>query len=233
MEKGRSQGTMACLVLGVLLLLWTALIIAVGISYQLGGLSSNTPQENASAATMMLLACTPANVVLTAIFLGLYFIRKKKEDKLEDLASYLKLYRRTPLVKVAQRLGMTEHNAERLLLKCIELGLVRGFFDRKTEEFILEESIASMREGVKCPNCGASSDTVALSGEILKCAYCGSVIPSTRPTPSPQSSMPLPPPPPPPPPPDDQRFCTYCGSPSRFIEEYQRWYCDKCSNYQP
>lgn len=36
-----------------------------------------------------------------------------------------------------------------------------------------------------------------------------------------------PPPPPPPPPPSTAMTCPTCGGPLRYIQKYQRWYCDK------
>lgn len=39
------------------------------------------------------------------------------------------------------------------------------------------------------------------------------------------------PPPPPPPPEQMAQTCPTCGSPLRYIEQYQRWYCDKEKKY--
>lgn len=40
-----------------------------------------------------------------------------------------------------------------------------------------------------------------------------------------------PPPPPPPPPPGTAMTCPTCGGPLRYIQQYQRWYCDKEQKY--
>ena len=40
-----------------------------------------------------------------------------------------------------------------------------------------------------------------------------------------------PPPPPPPPPPGTAMTCASCGSPLRYIQQYQKWYCDKEQKY--
>ncbi|MGB8780994.1 MAG: RDD family protein [Candidatus Bathyarchaeia archaeon] len=40
-----------------------------------------------------------------------------------------------------------------------------------------------------------------------------------------------PPPPPPPPPPSTAMTCASCSSPLRYIQQYQRWYCDKEQKY--
>ena len=39
------------------------------------------------------------------------------------------------------------------------------------------------------------------------------------------------PPPPPPPPPGTAMTCPTCGGPLRYIQQYQRWYCDKEQKY--
>jgi hypothetical protein len=38
-------------------------------------------------------------------------------------------------------------------------------------------------------------------------------------------------PPPPPPPPPSAQICPTCGGPLRYIQQYQRWYCDKELKY--
>jgi len=43
--------------------------------------------------------------------------------------------------------------------------------------------------------------------------------------------QPQPPPPPPPPPPGQAQTCPTCRGPLRYIEQYQRWYCDREKKY--
>ncbi len=222
----RSAGTGIIFIFGVLLMLWTLLVFAIGVIYYFLGLSSKTETENADAASMMFY-CTIFNVVIVTVFMSYWYIRKTKEDKIDALASYLRIHRRTPIIKAAQHLGMDVKSTERLLLECISKGQIQGFLDRRTGEFILEESIADMREGAKCPNCGGYTDTVTLTGEVLNCQFCGSVVPFVNPPPT---VPPVPPPvkPPSPPPlgggrimlcsgcrkqiPLDSRLCPYCGN---------------------
>ena len=51
-----------------------------------------------------------------------------------------------------------------------------------------------------------------------------------------QVPQPQAPPPPPPPPPqsyqDTQRYCTSCGQPLNYMQQYQKWYCYTCQRYQ-
>ena len=212
---GRTIGTKLLLFLAVISILWTALCIAVGLNYYLGGGTSATVQTDFDPVRTFLVICTPINLTLTFLFVGVWYIRAKHEQTMEDLAGYLKMYRRIPLGKVAQRLGMTEMKAEKLLLECSTKGLVKGFLDRQTDEFILEESISTMRGGSRCPSCGAYSDKVVLPGEVMTCSYCGAVVPPAKESPDAKGAR-----------------CNVCGGGLRFISTYQRWYCDKCGKYQ-
>lgn len=69
-------------------------------------------------------------------------------------------------------------------------------------------------QGMICRNCGAAG----MQGKF--CTVCGS------PLSQPQTEMPLPPPPP-----AQVPMCPYCGSQIRYIQQYQRWYCDKEKRY--
>ena len=39
-------------------------------------------------------------------------------------------------------------------------------------------------------------------------------------------------PPPPPPPKEEEDSCPDCGSEMRYIDQYDRWYCDDCREYK-
>jgi len=171
---GRSLGTKLSFVMGVLSLLWALIVLAASISYvmdpSLGG-------NNVSGANTILYVCNPISFLITFIFFGIWYIRKKKEDRINDMASYLKMYRRVNLDKVAQRMGISLREAEDILPECISQDLVKGYLDRFTGEFIWEGSIDQVRTQNKCPSCGGSLDRVILEGEIMKCSFCGAVIP--------------------------------------------------------
>lgn len=68
-----------------------------------------------------------------------------------------------------------------------------------------------------CPRCGAPD-----TGSKF-CTSCGTPLQQNQP----QIAMP----PPPPPPPTQAPTCPSCGSPIRYIQQYQRWYCDKEKRY--
>ncbi len=211
------MGTKVLFVLGILAILWMLFVFFIGVMYQIDGVDHNTDEENAEAARTMYL-CTGMTFPAAALFLGLWYIRKNKEDMIDDIASYLKMYRRISLQKVAQRLGITEMKAEGILLDCIASGAIRGFLDRQTGEFILKESVGTMKAGMRCNNCGGYSEEVTLPGEVVKCKFCGMVLSGARQTMPPHNY------PPPPPPqskatclgcerliPPDSMLCPYCG----------------------
>jgi hypothetical protein len=39
-------------------------------------------------------------------------------------------------------------------------------------------------------------------------------------------------PPPPPPSPTQTVYCTTCGKPLTYVQQYQKWYCEKCKEYR-
>ncbi len=68
-----------------------------------------------------------------------------------------------------------------------------------------------------CQKCGAPD-----SGGSKFCTSCGTPFGQA------QTQMPLPPPPPPP---SSTPTCPYCRRPIRYIQQYQRWYCDNERKY--
>ena len=79
--------------------------------------------------------------------------------------------------------------------------------------YIQKPQVASQKI---CQKCGAP-DTLGSKF----CTSCGAPLIQT------QNEMPLPPPPPP----TQTPMCPYCRSPIRYIQQYQRWYCDKEKRY--
>jgi hypothetical protein len=69
-----------------------------------------------------------------------------------------------------------------------------------------------------CPKCGAPDN---LGSKF--CTTCGSQLTQTRTEP--------PILPPPPSPPTQTPTCPYCRSPIRYIQQYERWYCDNERRY--
>ncbi len=62
------------------------------------------------------------------------------------------------------------------MLDCVEKGLIRGFIDRSTDEFVLQEAAGVEHFVANCPGCSNSLQRRYLDGETVKCPYCGTVI---------------------------------------------------------
>ena len=97
-------------------------------------------------------------------------------------------------------------NQAKAALQFTPTTLTAGFVPQQTQRASL---------GNLCQRCGTSN-----SFDSKFCASCGS--------PLAQTEMPLPPPPPPQ---TQTPTCPYCRSPIRYIQQYQRWYCDKEKRY--
>ncbi len=124
-----------------------------------------------------------------------------KERDLEKLAGYLKSYRRVDSRILARKLGKTEYETEQLIAECVRLGLVKGYFDRSTDEFFTYQSVfEEVKRHEKCPNCGAAIDARVLVGESYQCRFC-----ATKFTPPPHT---------PPPPPSHPQLPPYPSYPS-------------------
>ena len=98
------------------------------------------------------------------------------EQKLIQLATLIKTYRRISLTEIAKKFGLTEIKAEKLLDTAIELKLISGNMDRTTGEFFISESLNEIKKISFCPNCGASITQIVHQGETAKCSACGSFI---------------------------------------------------------
>ena len=172
---GRSFGTNLALVMGILFLLWSLIVVAATLSYVVNPSLGDGNEDGFNAIAYV---CNPIDFLITFIFFAIWYKRKTREDRIYDMASYLKMYRRIHLDKVAQRMGISLREAEELLPECISQELVKGYLDRFTGEFIWEGGVNQMRSGGKCQNCGGTLDKVVLEGEVMKCPYCHAIIES-------------------------------------------------------
>lgn len=91
-------------------------------------------------------------------------------------AAWVQTYRRISMKDLANKLGKPPQETERIMLECVEKGLVRGFIDRSTDEFVLQEAAGVEHYVANCPGCGNSLQRRYLDGETVQCPYCGTVI---------------------------------------------------------
>jgi hypothetical protein len=126
---------------------------------------------------LFLLVLAPLALIpgISLMYVG---IRKRGPvNDLRKLAELLRAYRRIKISKVAQKLGVTEFEAEKRIAACVDRGFVQGYIDRTTEEFFTMESVGQVVALGGCPNCGAPPDKMVLVGEHPKCSSCGAALP--------------------------------------------------------
>jgi|GEM_PF-4250456 len=73
---------------------------------------------------------------------------------------------------LAQRLGASRFEFEKLLGQAIEKGLVSGVVDRAHDEFVLKEGETPSVFVGKCPWCGGDVNKWAFPEEVWTCPYC-------------------------------------------------------------
>jgi len=78
---------------------------------------------------------------------------------------------------MAQRIGKTRFETEKLLGEALDDGLVKGVIDRSSDEFVVQERAAGQEHFVgACPNCGGNVDTWFFPEERVTCPYCERVV---------------------------------------------------------
>jgi hypothetical protein len=119
--------------------------------------------------------CAPVTSGVSLVLIGYGLAMRRRAQRLSEIATMLKAYRRIKISDLAQKLGVTEFEAERVIARCIELGMVEGNIDRATGEFFTPESVAEVVKPKPCPYCGSPADQLVLTGETGRCTACGAV----------------------------------------------------------
>jgi hypothetical protein len=152
--------------LGIAGLFFGGFFLLIGLILVVIGASSGP-------GNLFLLVFAPLSLIPGVLLMAIGMKKRRHIKDMEILAELLRAYRRIKLSKVAGKLGVTELEAERRIAECIELGLVKGYIDRTTDEFFTQESIAQVIPADGCPKCGAPPDRIILVGEEAKCGSCG------------------------------------------------------------
>jgi hypothetical protein len=156
-----------------------ALLILGGIMFDIMGVTSGTVLADEGEydffmGMTIVALCTATMLVPGIILFAMGRKIRREEEETTKIASYLQSFRRIKTSDVAKKLGKTEYEAEQLIIKCIQKGLIVGYFDRATGEFFTYQSMfQEVGRPDKCPNCGASMYTRVLTGEDAVCNYCG------------------------------------------------------------
>ena len=165
--------------LGILGLILFAVGIIIGVSYYVGW-----PYYEPANLPIFAALCTPTALVPGILFLFLGRKANRREKELIEFSSWVKTYRRISLAELARKLGKQEIEAEKVLIEVVDRGLVPGFIDRSTNEFILQAAVGQELFIETCPRCHGNLQRRYFQGETVRCPYCQSVIsaPPPRPT---------------------------------------------------
>jgi hypothetical protein len=156
--------------LGIAAIIFGALCVAAGVDI------SSDP-ESRRVGMGILGFCVP--VLIVPGILLLYFGLRAERERLgyEKLAAFLKAYRRIKIPTLATKLGISEFETERRILRCVRLGLLSGYMDRGSDEFFNPYGMEG-KMLVTCPHCGGPVEQLVLEGETGKCPFCGSLLQS-------------------------------------------------------
>jgi len=197
--------------LGLLFLILFGFGLSIGLMYSLG-----FPYYEPGLLLVFTGLCVPTALIPGIIMVAIGLKGRRVEQDLKEFASWVKAYRRIALAEVARKLQKSEFETDKILVDVVDRGLVSGFIDRQTNEFVLTQEIGRQQWVESCSRCGGTLKKMYPLGETVLCPYCGSVIlgpqPAQPPPPPPQWGQPPPgfvqygpppgwPPPPPPPPP--------------------------------
>ena len=122
---------------GILLLgaLFSFLMSYISVTY---GLEENSTWEDEYYGTLFTICCAVPFLIFGLIFIGGGYYFSVKDKPKEDVASILKAYRTISVSELALKLNKPEAETEKLVMECINEGLVKGYIDSGTGKFISE-----------------------------------------------------------------------------------------------
>jgi len=162
------------LTVGVLLLLTFAVGVLIGVSYLYG-----YPYYEPSNFPVITGVCIPTALVPGLILILLGRRASLREKELIEFTAWVRTYRRIRLADLAAKLGKPQYEAEKILVAVVDRGLLKGFIDRSTDEFVLQEAVGQESFLDTCPRCGANLQKRYFLGETVMCPYCHAVIAGT------------------------------------------------------
>lgn len=117
--------------------------------------------------------CGPITIIPGVIAIALGVMQWRRERALIEFANWAKSQRRIRVDLMAQRIGKTRYETEKLLGEAIDSGLVKGVIDRSADEFVIQDRAAGQEHFVgPCPNCGGNVDKWYFPEERVTCPYC-------------------------------------------------------------
>ncbi len=122
---------------------------------------------------LFLYLCGPITITPGTIAVVLGVRQWRREQAVIEFATWAKSQRRIQMDVMAQRIGKTRFETEKLLGEAIDAGLVNGVIDRSADEFVVEGRAGGQEHFVgRCPSCGGNVDRWFFPEERLICPYC-------------------------------------------------------------
>jgi len=125
---------------------------------------------------LFLYVCGPITVIPGVIAIAVGVRQWRRVRTVVEFAHWAKSQRRIKMDLMAQRLGKTRFETEKLLGKALNEGLVKGAIDRTTDEFVSQDAVKQQHFVGACPNCGGNVDTWYFPEERVVCPYCERVV---------------------------------------------------------
>ena len=117
--------------------------------------------------------CGPITVIPGVIAIVLGVRQWRREQAVIEFGNWVKSQRRIKMDLMAERIGKTRFETEKLLGEALDAGVVKGVIDRSTDEFVVQEAETSREHFVgTCPNCGGVVDQWHFPEERVICPYC-------------------------------------------------------------
>jgi hypothetical protein len=117
--------------------------------------------------------CGPITIIPGTVSILLGVRQWRHERVVVEFATWTKSQRRIKLDVMAQRIGKSRYDTERLLGEAIDTGLVKGVIDRTADEFVAQDGDEGRAHFVgPCQNCGGNVDAWFFPEERVTCPYC-------------------------------------------------------------
>ncbi len=117
--------------------------------------------------------CGPITVIPGVIAVVLGVRQWRREQAVIEFGKWIKSQRRIQMDVMAERIGKTRFETEKLLGEALDAGVVKGVIDRSADEFVVREAETSQEHFVgTCPNCGGAVDRWHFPEERVICPYC-------------------------------------------------------------
>lgn len=127
--------------------------------------------------------CAPITIIPGVVSILLGVRQWRRERAVVEFANWAKSQRRIKMDLMAQRIGKTRYETEKLLGEAIDAGLVKGVIDRTGDEFVAQDGDEGRAHFVgPCPNCGGNVDAWHYLEERVICPYCKRAVTATVPS---------------------------------------------------